>query len=225
MRLFWFSAAFLFLSSFGVCRQTVVSGHSNGRITGTVLGQTGQPVAGAYVMAVESLHQSLDNPPSTKSDSTGQFEISGLPLRDYHVYASKPQDGYPDADPAYDEENQAAIALSPERPSASVVISIRKAGIVTLDVTDKATGKRVTGRYKLSAPRRWETQGETSYPLLIHPSTDVMLEVSAKGYKTWFYSDASNPSQPLPLRLESGEQKSLRVELKREAGNDTAANP
>ena len=105
MRLFWFSAAFVLVSSFGVCGQTVVSGHSDGRITGTVLGQAGQPVAGAYVMAVESLHQSLDNPPSTKSDSTGQFEISGLPLRDYHLYASKPQDGYPDADPAYDEEN------------------------------------------------------------------------------------------------------------------------
>jgi hypothetical protein len=76
-------------------------GDSVGRITGTVLGETGQPIAGAYVMAVETLHQSLDNPPSPKSDLTGRFEISGLPLRNYHVYASKPQDGYPDADPYY----------------------------------------------------------------------------------------------------------------------------
>jgi len=225
MRLFWFSAAFVVASSLGVHAQTAVGSHADGRITGTVLGQDGQPIVGAYVMAVESLHQSLDNPPSAKSDSKGQFQISGLPLRNYHVYASKTQDGYPNADPAYDEENQSAIALSQDRPSASVVISIRKAGIVRLDVADKATGKRVSGRYKLSVPRRWETGGEISNPLLIHPWTDVMLEVSAKGYKTWFYSDPSNASQPLPLRLAPGEQKSLKVELEPEESNGTSAIP
>jgi hypothetical protein len=225
MRLLWFFAGLVFASSFGICAQTAVGGRSDGRITGTVTGQDGQPVAEAYVMAVESLNQSLNNPPSTRTDLHGQFEISGLPLRNYHVYASKPQDGYPMADPAYSEENQAAIALSPDRPADSVVISIRKAGIVTLDVTDKTTGKPVSGSYKLSVPRRWETQGEISYPLLIHPSTDVMLEVSAKGYKTWFYSDASNPSHPLPLRLASGEQKSLKIELEPEARKGTSTNP
>jgi hypothetical protein len=43
-----------------------------------------------------------------------------------------------------------------------------------------------------------------------------MLEVSARGYKTWSYSDASNPLHPQPLRLESGEQRSLRIELEPE---------
>lgn len=104
--------------------------------------QDGQPIAGAYVMVVESLNQNLDNPPSAKSDSNGQFELSGLPLRNYQVYASKVKDGYPVADPAYSEENQAAITLSADQPSGSVIISIRKAGIVTLDVKDKATGSR-----------------------------------------------------------------------------------
>lgn len=132
-----FFAVFLLASSFGVYAQTTVSSRSDGRITGTVTGQTGLPIAGANVMAVKTLNQSLNNPPSAKSDSNGQFEISGLPLRNYHVYASKPQDGYPMADPAYSEENQAAIALSPDRPSGSVIISIRKAGIITLDVIDK----------------------------------------------------------------------------------------
>ena len=68
--------------------------------------------------------------------------------------------------------------------------------------------------YVLSVPKRWSVQGQLSDgPLLIHPSTDVMLEVSARGYKTWSYSDSSNPSRPLPLRLESGEQRSLRIDL------------
>lgn len=34
--------------------------------------------------------------------------------------------------------------------------------------------------------------------------------------QTLFYSDASNPSRPLPLRLESGDQRSLRIELEPE---------
>lgn len=176
-------------------------------------------------MAVETLNQSLNNPPSAKSDSNGQFEISGLPLLNYHVYASKPQDGYAMADAAYSEENQAAIALSLDRPSGRVIISIRKLGIITLDVRDKTTGKRVSGWYKLSLLQRWEKQGETRYPLLIHPATGAILEVSACGYQTWFYSDASNPSRPLPLRLESGEQKSLRIELDLDEKNAKSTNP
>jgi len=213
MRRFWFIAIAVFVSSCGAYAQTTEGGRSDGRITGTVVGQSGKPIGGAFVMVVESLNQSLNNPPSAKSDTKGHFEISGLPLHSYHIYASKPEDSYPEPDPAYSEENQAAIALSSDRPTGSVIISIRKAGIVTLNVRDKATERPVIGRYKLSVPRRWERQGEASYPLLIHPSTDVLLEVSARGYKTWVYSDASNPSRPSPLRLESGEQRSLKIEL------------
>jgi Carboxypeptidase regulatory-like domain len=213
MRLFWLVTGFLLVSLFVAQAQTDERNHPDGRITGTVVDQAQAPIAGASVMAVETLNQSLNDPPTAKSDSTGHFEISGLGLRNYHLYASKPQDGYPEADPAYSDENQAAIALSPDQPSGSVIISLRKAGVLITDVRDKATGKSLSASYKLSVPKRWERQGQLSYPLLIHPSTDVMLEVSASGYKTWFYSDASNPSRPLPLRLESGEQRSLRIEL------------
>jgi hypothetical protein len=216
MRLCWFVTGFLLASSFVAQAQTDERKQPNGRITGSVVDKTQEPIAGAYVMAVETLNQSLNNPPSAKSDSKGYFEITGLALRNYHVYASKPQDGYPVADPAYSDENQAAIALSPDQPSGSVIISLRKAGMLIAEVRDKATGKPVSASYKLSVPKRWQTQGQLSHPLLIHPSTDVMLEVSATGYKTWFYSDASNPLRPLPLRLESGEQRSLRIELEPE---------
>jgi Carboxypeptidase regulatory-like domain len=215
MRLFWFVTGILLLSSFVAQAQTDERKHPDGRITGTVVDQSQAPIAGASVMAVETLNQSLNNPPTAKSDSTGHFEITGLGLRNYHVYASKPQDGYPEADPAYSDENQADIALSPNQPSGSVIIALRKAGMLIIDVRDRASGKPVSASYKLSVPKRWERQGQLSYPLLIHPSTDVMLEVSASGYKTWFYSDASNPSRPLPLRLESGERRSLRIELER----------
>jgi Carboxypeptidase regulatory-like domain len=215
MRLFWFVTGILLVSPFVAQAQTDERERPDGRITGTVVDQSQAPIAGAFVMAVETLNQSLNNPPTAKSDSTGHFEITGLGFRNYHVYASKPQDGYSEADPAYSDENQADIALSPNQSSGSVIIVLRKAGMLITDVRDRASGKTVSASYKLSVPKKWERQGQLSYPLLIHPSTDVMLEVSASGYKTWFYSDASNPSRPLPLRLESGEQRTLRIELER----------
>lgn len=153
------------------------------------------------------------------SDSEGHFEITGLELHKYRVYASKTQDGYPNADPAYSDENQATVVLTPDQPSASTIIRLRKAVILIVDVRDAATWKAVRAHYKLSVPKRWEVSGELSYPLLIHPLTDVMLEVSAKGYKTWSYSDPSSPARLLLLRLESGEQKLLEVELEPEAND------
>ena len=73
----------------------------------------------------------------------GFFVSRGLRLTP-EVYALKPQDGYPEADPAHSEENQSGITLSADKPSGSVVISLCKAGVVTLEVKDKATGKPMT---------------------------------------------------------------------------------
>jgi len=215
MRLTCLTTALLLVSSLLLQSQT-----GDGGITGTVIDdQTQAPIAGAYIMAVETLNQNINNPPSAKTDSEGRFEITGLELHEYHVYASKTQDGYPNADPAYSDENQGTVMLTPDRPSASTVIRLRKAGILIVDVRDAMTGKPVSAHYKLSVARKWEVSGELLDPLLIHPLTDVMLEVSAKGYKTWSYSDPSNPARPLPLRLDPGEQRSLKVELEPEANN------
>jgi hypothetical protein len=42
---------------------------------------------------------------------------------------------------------------------------------------------------------------------------EVTLKVTAEGYRPWLYADPSNPSRPLPLRLESGEERILNIEL------------
>jgi hypothetical protein len=46
----------------------------------------------------------------------------------------------------------------------------------------------------------------------IRAATDVVVEVSATGYKSGYFSDPSDPTRPV-LRLESGEDKTLNVEL------------
>jgi hypothetical protein len=220
MRLPCLATSILLASSFLAQAQTAEQDHPDGRISGTIVDQAQEPIAGAWVMAVETLNQNLNNPPSAESDSAGHFEIKGLGWHKYHVYAvyaSKTQDGYPPPDPAYSDENQAGVTLSSDQPSASAIISLRKAGMLIADVRDKATGKAVSASYLLSVPKKWSVEGQLSDgPLLIHPSTEVMLKVFAKGYKTWLYSDASNSSRPLPLRLESGEQKSVKIGLEPE---------
>jgi hypothetical protein len=60
---------------------------------------------------------------------------------------------------------------------------------------------------------QWTTR--TSIPA----AKDVSLEVSANGHRTWVYIDPSNQSRPSYLRLESGERKSISIELQPEAKN------
>lgn len=54
--------------------------------------------------------------------------------------------------------------------------------------------------------------GSSSARVPVGAATETVVEVSAKGYKNWFYSDPPNPSRPV-LRLESGEERSLEVQL------------
>jgi len=51
---------------------------------------------------------------------------------------------------------------------------------------------------------------------------EVCLTFSAKGYGTLVPSDPADPSKPLCLRLQSGEVKSLDVQLEPEAKNVSA---
>jgi hypothetical protein len=51
--------------------------------------------------------------------------------------------------------------------------------------------------------------------VLVPPGLDVIVEVHAEGYRRWFHIDPSNRSRPT-LRLASGEEKQLDVELEPE---------
>jgi hypothetical protein len=46
----------------------------------------------------------------------------------------------------------------------------------------------------------------------VSPLFDVLLEVTAKGYKNRFYSNPSDPSDPT-MQLESGERKTVQVTM------------
>jgi hypothetical protein len=89
-------------------------------------------------------------------------------------------------------------------------------------VTDNATSKAVdsffvrltadTTGYGSGVGNFAKEPGSSGARVPVGSATEVIVEVSAKGYKNWFYFDPSDPSRPV-LRLESGEERSLEVQL------------
>jgi hypothetical protein len=119
-------------------------------LSGTVIDQTGAPVAGAIVYAVD---QGLADaiPPSTKTDGNGAFDFHrSLDLGAYKVYARKDADGYPDPFDSFysDPEAEAPrIELSQAHPAASVAVKLGpKAATVAGRVVDANTGTAVKAR-------------------------------------------------------------------------------
>ena len=105
---------------------------------------------------------------------------------------------------------------------ATVVFTLGPvAGVLEGTVIDKMTGKSIVSKHaphfivrKVANPTdSIEFSGPPEFRWLIPPATVVTLEVSADGYKRWSYTQPLNPTKPLPIRLESGKKKTLRIEL------------
>ena len=191
-----------------------------GRIVGTVVNDDGEPIKDA------ELCTSITTPNGgsrfcggNNTDDKGAFTISSLPLTKIEVYAQAPMMGYWQADSAIKKHS---VILTPQAPVARVTLTVGpKPGTLILNVTDKTTGKTLdsffvrlitdagdSGTYDL---KRSYNSGE-GVLVPVGATTEEIVEVSAPGYKNWFYIDPSDPSRPV-LRLASGEEKSLDVEL------------
>ena len=150
-----------------------------------------------------------------------QAQNSEMKLGKLDIRAQAPFGGY------WEEDTKAAIlqtvTLTPEEPSRRVTLRIGpRPGIMNLSLRDKETGEFVwSAQIHLSIASRklgssgtgnFEKSESSGLRVPIRPNSDVILEVSAPGYKTWFYTDPTTESQRT-LRLESGEQRSISVEL------------
>jgi hypothetical protein len=165
--------------------------------------------------------------PTAVSDDSGQFAIEGLETGTYDVFGESDAAGYPNtAISFYSTKTPTRVVLGSDSPAARIVLNLGpRAGVLSGTVIDKITGKAIVSRHALHFIVKKASNPEDSilfggpakFRWLIPPAVEITLEVTAGGYKPWFYADASNPSRPLPLRLESGEQKSLNIELERDA--------
>ena len=136
------------------------------------------------------------------------------------LFATKPEDGYTEAD----RKLTKMITLTPQAASAAVTVRLGpKTGLLAISVTDKNTGKGVKG-FKLThitvdpAARNWQSGVDSndspgsSFEVKLPTQTDLIVFLSSPGYKTWFYTDASDEFRPV-LNLKSGERRSLEIEL------------
>ena len=185
-----------------------------GRIIGSVVNDANEPMGNASLCTSIVRTQSARTVCSGHADAQGRFDIS-VPLETNRVFAQNPQAGY--QQPNKPMEQGVHVKLSQLEPVAHVTIKIgpRPAEVV-LAVTDRATGKPVD--YFIV---RWiriddgpveATSISNERHVLVPPNVQMLLTVQAVGYERWFYTDISTPSRPI-LRLASGEQKTISVEL------------
>ncbi len=218
-----------FLMSFLTCLVLGVAAvaQDSGAISGTVVDEDRAPLVKAEVNA-----DAVDNRPTgslvryVETDSNGHFLIDRLPWGKYRVFARKEDAGYPDLQWSfYSNDMFPIVAVMSRTPVAEIRIQLGpKAGILIGSVTDAITGAPVNAGIKLSRAGDLKKGISTSLPsdyrVLLPPSTDVLLEASARGYQTWYYGGPSDPSKRPPLRLESGSQMHLDIPMVRAHDSD-----
>jgi hypothetical protein len=191
-----------------------------GRIVGTVVDEDGKPVLGPAVTYSVSTGNGESISTSSSNAPNGEFELSLLPLGKIELNAAAPLSGYwhNDASPY-----KQTVVLTAAKPTANVLLKVGpKPAVLVLTVSDRITGKAVEGfMVKTFGVDGLMAGGGTAYfphtdegdwEVPISPLFDVLLEVTAKGYKNWFYSNPADPSDPT-LHLESGERKTMQVTM------------
>jgi hypothetical protein len=198
------------LSALGVSAQD----HSTGLISGTAVDENGSPVQGALVNASSVAVPGIMQHTLIRyvlTDAAGRFSIDRLDWGKYELFTKKEGSAYPNTSFSfYFSGSIPEVTITPRSPTADVQIRLGpKAGILTGSVTNAETGAPVNAGFKLvrvSPANNWfSTSQASNYRVLLPSSTDVRVEVSAPGYKTWASSG--------PLRLQSGEEMRLDISL------------
>jgi hypothetical protein len=196
----------------------------NGSIRGTVVDEKGAPVPGVKVNADTmdgrmrgTLVRYVD------TDSSGHFLVDRLAWGKYRLFTIKKDAGYPNTAFSFYAGHVSpatTVTLTPTTPTAEVRIQLGpRAGVVIGSVVSAQDGAPVNASFKLTriaSPNEWfSTSVAPIYRVLLPASTDVLLEVSAPGFKTW------TPGHP--LRLEAGAEMHLDIQL--EPSHDPNLHP
>jgi hypothetical protein len=193
-----------------------------GTIAGTVMDEVGKPLTGAHVIV-----DPADGRPRSsgllivETDKSGHFSIDSLALGTYKVFAKKDSAGYPDTSFAfYSNQVFATATLTRDAPIVNLML---KVGPVAGTMTGVVTGVRkdpISATFMLrraADPNNWISMSQRpEYRILLPPGTDILLEVSAPGYKTWYWGGPSDSLGRPPIRLESRTEMKLDIQLQPE---------
>jgi hypothetical protein len=193
-----------------------MTAQATGRISGTVINEDGTVVDHADVCTSVTFPSVMSIDCGIPVDKEGHFQIGNVTLGSYGVFATNDEEGY-------SLENQRPglkVTVTPENPSQNVVIRLQgpRGGVLTGSVTDNVTGKAVEGAYITFIAidnaglngNRHTVDGRFS--LATPTGSNLLIFVTANGYKGWVYTDASNLAQPV-VRLAPGERRGLDIKL------------
>jgi uncharacterized surface anchored protein len=191
-----------------------------GLIRGTVLDETGAPVANAYVAIDTMSDGKVASTLNAYTDSTGQFVFDGLALGDYRVSAQKEDEGYLTTRPNVFEHNPPLlVSLTADDPAATATVHFSARGaVITGRIRDSQTGAPIAAQFTLK-PENGDgllgtgANGKDRFALSVPANAGFTIEISAAGYKTWTYTDSSHPGKAAVLRLESGSKLDWDIQL------------
>lgn len=190
---------------------------ARGIIAGTVLDANGQVAEGARVcLSVSSGDRNsgitTEISCSISADKYGQFQLEHLKMGTYTVFA---QDAADHA--SMDEDKGPQVTLTADAPYAHVALRLKPGGILLGSVTDAASGKPIRQfRVQFQELNREGSGGayatDGHFRMKLPASSDLVVIVTAQGYKGWVYTDSDDQSRPV-LRMAAGEQKELDIVL------------
>jgi hypothetical protein len=193
-----------------------------GEIRGIVVDENGHPMSQVKVNA-----RPLSGPEEAslvryvETDSDGRFLIDRLDWGKYAVFAMKEESGYPNLGLSlYSNDVFPTVTIGPQSAVAELRIQLGpKAGIVAGSVINAENGGPLNTRFEIvraAFPGKWlYTSAPPEYRILIPSGTDVLLRVTAPGFRDW--------SPPRPLNLLPGAE--VRLDIALEPAKDPNLHP
>ncbi len=190
---------------------------ASGTIRGIVVGQDGRPAKGIGVAA--RLRSSLSGSgvlPRTRANDSGEYRFEKLWWGKYAVYADDEAAGY-----SYGSTGPVAngdpveVEISPEHPDAELRLDLPpQAGFVEIRPKNKRTGALLPTLEVIvltMEPKAFlfKMSGVSNQPVLVPPDRNLLLHVSADGFKEWDES----VGQGKPIHVASGQRVRLIVPL------------
>jgi len=160
--------------------------------------------------------------PQCSTDWTGTCSYAHLPVGKYLITAMKETDGYSNGEaPLFNRNRTHVVAeILPDRLNVHVSYKAGpKAAEIVVDVVDAVTGVRIKNPAIVlrspTDPKIWmSTAADANSRILIPPDQDVLVEVSAEGYKPWHMETQPGETHSNALRLHSAETREFTIRLR-----------